>query len=96
MCRRVSRVKVKKKQAANQNFFKAYKPIASEMVKIRRLISRTKLVKSNFPFVYISKIIFSWKWLYLSYQLSNYHPEKVLDMDLMCPIVIQNQTKVWT
>ena len=38
-----------------------------------------------------------WHLLYLLYQLSIYHPEKVPDMDLMCPIVIEkpNQTG-WT
>ena len=27
--------------------------------------------------------------LYLLYQLSNYHPKTVLQMDFMCPIVIK-------
>ena len=28
--------------------------------------------------------------LYLPHELYNYHPKKVLDLDLMCPFVIKN------
>ena len=50
------------------------------MVKIRRFIC-----EANIP--NISKISFSW------YQLSNYHLEKVPDINLMCPIVIQKPSQ---
>ena len=43
---RASHVKMKRKQATMQMFIKAYKTIASEMVKIRGLISKTNI--SNF------------------------------------------------
>ena len=28
--------------------------------------------------------------MYLPYQLSSYHPEKVLNLDFMCPIIVKN------
>ena len=52
------------------------------MVKIRRLISKANI--SN-----ISDLVKNdWHILYLLHQLSNYYPEKVPDMDLMCPMII--------
>ena len=29
-----------------------------------------------------------WHLLYLLYQLTNYHPQKLFDMYLMCPIIV--------
>ena len=32
--------------------------------------------------------------MYLPYRLSNYHSEKVLNMELMCPVVIKQKLKL--
>ena len=34
-------------------------------------------------------VLFVYCLLYSRYELSSYHPEEVLDMDLMCPIAIK-------
>ena len=55
------------------------------MVESRRLICKTKVVASTvvlFTFLISFLVESDWHLLYLPYQLSNYHPEKMLDMDL--------------
>ena len=59
------------------------------MFKIRRLIS-----KANISNIYESVLVKNdCHLLYLLYQLSNYHPEKVPYVDLVCLIAIKKRNQ---
>ena len=85
---RTLHVKIKRKPVTKKKFIKASKPNASEMVKIRSFLQQT--------FQTFLKLVLVEKWfdlLYLLYQLSNYHSENVLGMDLRTQSLSNNQTK---
>ena len=77
LCIAESSEKRKLKEKTKQTFFEAYKSFLTEnkfaLFKLLKLIQ----VANNLHL------------LYLPYQLSSYHPNKELELDLQCPIVIK-------
>lgn len=74
-------------------FFNLYKKFIKPYYKT---IASLKLVKRNVDFFIFLKLLYVenyWHFMYLRYQISNYHPEKVLNMNLMYPINIYQKTK---
>ena len=70
-------MKIKRNKQQMKNFIKAYKTIAKE--------SNLALI----TFLNLIQVENDEHLLHLPYELSSYHPEKVLHMDLICYIAIK-------